>query len=80
MVTASWDRTARVWNAADGRLLAILQGHSGSVFTARFSPDGHRIVTASWDGTARIWQVLTLEDLEKILAQPCPDCPQLTKK
>src|SRR5579864_4108387 len=75
LLTASYDDTARVWNASDGKLLAALQGYSGPVPNAEFSLDGQRIVTASWDQTVRIWQVLTLDDLEKMLAEPCPACP-----
>src|SRR5207245_7474555 len=52
IVTASWDKTARVWNAANGQLVAKLEGHSGAVWHAAFSPDGQRIVTASGDKTA----------------------------
>jgi len=43
-----------VWNAADGQLLAKLEGHTGGVANAAFSPDGQRIVTASHDHTARV--------------------------
>ena len=55
IVTASDDRTAQVWNAADGQLLAKLEGHTDQVNHAAFSPDGQRIVTASGDRTARVW-------------------------
>nr|WP_238613456.1 WD40 repeat domain-containing protein [Candidatus Oscillochloris fontis] len=34
-----------------------LRGHTGSVNSAAFSPDGTRILTASNDGTARLWPV-----------------------
>jgi hypothetical protein len=34
----------------------VLEGHSRSVYTAVFSPDGQRVVTASDDGTARLWR------------------------
>ena len=57
MVTASVDRTARLWDAASGKELAVLQGHKDPVRSAAFSPDGAKVVTASDDGTARIWQV-----------------------
>ena len=57
IVTASWDATARIWNAAAGKELAVLRGHDGGVLSAAFSPDGTRIVTASVDKTARIWDV-----------------------
>jgi WD40 repeat protein len=59
LVTASVDRTARVWDAATGHLLATLNGHTGPVNDAAFSADGSRIVTASDDGTARVWDAAT---------------------
>ena len=59
IVTASNDRTARVWDARTGNELAILSGHIGDVTAAAFSPDGTRIVTASLDKTARIWDART---------------------
>ena len=59
IVTASWDRTARIWDAKTGGTLAILSGHSAHVWNAVFSPDGSRIVTISRDLTARIWDART---------------------
>jgi WD domain, G-beta repeat len=60
IVTASKDKTARVWDAATGQLIGEpLRGHSGDVRSAAFSPDGQRIVTASKDKTARIWDAAT---------------------
>ena len=36
-----------MWNAATGQVIAKLEGHSDSVSSAAFSPDGQRVVTAS---------------------------------
>ena len=55
IVTASLDKTARIWDAATAKEIAVLRGHENTVTSAAFSPDGARIVTASVDKTARIW-------------------------
>ena len=41
--------------AQSSRLHRLLRGHTRQVRSARFSPDGKRVVTASFDNTARIW-------------------------
>jgi WD40 repeat protein len=55
IVTASDDKTARVWDAASGKPLGEPLRHEDRVLTAQFSPDGTLIVTASDDTTARVW-------------------------
>jgi len=59
IVTASYDRTARIWDTATGQQIALLRGHDGALSSASFSPDGKLIVTASYDTTARIWDAVT---------------------
>ncbi len=58
VVTASGDRTAKIWDANSGALLHTLQGphgHTDFVYSASFSPNGDRVVTASRDRMAKIW-------------------------
>ena len=56
IVTASFDKTARLWDAESGKQIGEpLMGHTDAVRSAAFSPDGKRIVTASLDNTARLW-------------------------
>src|SRR5215469_3492640 len=55
IVTASWDKTARLWDAASGKPIGEPMNHESEVYSAQFSPDGQRVVTASRDKTARLW-------------------------
>jgi WD40 repeat protein len=68
------DFTARLWDTATGKELAVLNGHKGPVVWAAFSPDSTRLVTTSWDQTARVWAVppsrQALIDLSKQRLQP----------
>jgi Novel STAND NTPase 1/WD domain, G-beta repeat len=72
VVTASWDKTARLWDLKGG-LLAELKGHGDIVDHAAFSPDGQQVVTASGDKTARLWPVVSAPFHEWVLqfAMPC---------
>jgi WD40 repeat protein/tetratricopeptide (TPR) repeat protein len=58
ILTASWDKTAKVWDAVSGKLIAVF-AHQGAVNNAAFSPAGNRIVTASTDKTAKLWDAAT---------------------
>ena len=58
--------TARIWDAATGKELRRLTGHTGYIRSATYSPDGKTIVTASKDGTARIWDAATGEELHQL--------------
>jgi WD40 repeat protein len=59
VVTASRDKTARVWDATTGKPVTGPLEHQDQVMSAAFSPDGTRVVTASRDKTVRVWDAAT---------------------
>lgn len=59
LVTASEDRTARLWDVTTGKLLRTFSGHKGGVRSVAFSPDGRVLATASVDQTAKMWDMAT---------------------
>jgi WD40 repeat protein len=54
ILTTSRDKTAKLWDAASGKLIASFD-HQDEVSHGAFSPDGVRILTASRDKTAKLW-------------------------
>ena len=63
IVTASDDKTARIWDALTGQQLLILNGHTDRITSASFSPNDKNIITSSLDRTARIWDAATGQQL-----------------
>ncbi len=55
MVTGSYDKTTKLWDAASGACRATLSGHSNRVRAAAFSLDGTTVVTGNEDRTAKMW-------------------------
>ncbi len=51
--------TVQVRNAQTGNLISTFTGHTDSVRSISFSPDGKTIASGSWDKTARVWNAQT---------------------
>src|SRR5262249_52801283 len=66
VVTASNDKTVRVWDAATGKQIAGLKGHTGVITCAAWSRDGARVVTASDDKAVRVWEAATGKELVRL--------------
>lgn len=54
LVSASWDKTLKVWNVAGGSLAGTLPGHRDWVMDVWLSPDGKTIASAS-QRTVKMW-------------------------
>lgn len=70
LITASDDKTVRVWQMPEARLVSVLrvpmdQGHEGQLFGLAVSPDGRTVAAAGWtgwdwDGTMSVYLFDTL--------------------
>lgn len=56
-LTASWDKTMRLWNLETGKATAIFVGHTNDVMSCAFSPDNRLIVSGSRDKTMKVWNI-----------------------
>jgi WD40 repeat protein len=59
VIAAYKANVAGIFDAASGKRLALLVGHSDEVNNVAFSSDGRRAVTVSQDRTARVWDADT---------------------
>jgi dipeptidyl aminopeptidase/acylaminoacyl peptidase len=63
LAAADGARAIHVWDAASGKELVTLTGHTDLVRCLAFSPDGKRLVSGSADKTLKVWDVATGQEL-----------------
>ncbi|KAJ5636997.1 hypothetical protein N7490_006876 [Penicillium lividum] len=66
LASASFDKTARIWDPATGQSISTLEGHSNGVTSIAWSPDGCRLASSSEDKTARIWDPATGQSISTL--------------
>ena len=59
LVSASDDKTVRVWDYQTKQCIQVLQGHTNNVACASFHPSLPIILSGSEDGTVRLWHAST---------------------
>jgi WD40 repeat protein/energy-coupling factor transporter ATP-binding protein EcfA2 len=69
LLTASADRTARIWSldARSAQAIELKGGHTAGLTSAAFSPDGRLVATGSRDRSVRIWDAHNGEELALLL-------------
>lgn len=63
VITASSDRTLKLWHLATGQVMYTLRGHSREVWSVSVTPDGRRAVSASDDRSLILWDLESMKPL-----------------
>ncbi|WP_374327161.1 KGGVGR-motif variant AAA ATPase [Azonexus sp.] len=65
ILSASNDKTLRLWDALSGKEIRQFNGHQGPVNSAAFSPDGKHILSASDDMSLLLWDALSGSKIQR---------------
>ncbi|MFM6136201.1 MAG: WD40 repeat domain-containing protein, partial [Sphaerospermopsis kisseleviana] len=65
-ISASDDRTMKVWDLHTGKELSTLTGHNSSVLSVAITPNGKKAVSASHDETLKVWDLETGKELSTL--------------
>ena len=57
LFSGSSDKTIKIWNLENGKLVNTLRGHSDTVWCISISHDGKILVSGSFDKTIKIWRL-----------------------
>ena len=66
------DKTVKLWNVEAGGKPRELKGHTLSVTSLAWSPDGKTIAAAGEDRTIQIWDAVTLKPLPPVATNASP--------
>lgn len=68
-LSASWDKTVRLWDLNAGVTTRSFIGHTADVLSVSFSADNRQIVTGSRDKTIKLWN--TLGECKYTITEDC---------
>lgn len=57
-LSASWDKTMRLWDLETGKTTQRFVGHTGDVLSVSISKNLRQIVSASRDKTVKVWNTI----------------------
>ena len=70
LVSASEDKTIKLWSLRTGKLLNTLTGHTNRISDLAISPDGETLASGSYDRTIKLWSLPNGDLLQTFFGRP----------
>ena len=64
IISASWDRTIKLWRFSDFQLLGIFEGHTDIIRTIALSPSGKILASSGRDKGIRVWDLTVMKQID----------------
>src|SRR5215813_13027708 len=72
-LSASHDKTLKLWHVETGTVLRTFTGHSGPVYSVAFAPDGLTALSSSEDRTLKLWDASSGTELRTFTGNALPN-------
>ncbi len=66
VISASDDKTLKVWNLETFQEVSTLTGHSDWVYALAVTPDGKQVISGSDDNTLKVWNLETFQEVSTL--------------
>lgn len=66
LLSASFDKSVKLWDGVSGKFLATMRGHVGPVYQLGWASDSRMFVSASKDSTIKVWELRTRKLREEL--------------
>jgi WD40 repeat protein len=67
LVSGSFDKTIKLWQLDNGKMIHTLADRPKGVFALAVSPNGKFLVSGSWDETIELWNLETATPLQNLV-------------
>ena len=65
LISASGDRTIRLWDVTTGKEKSRFPGHQAKIYSLALSPDGRTLASGGSDQIVRLWEIVSSQEIQQ---------------